>query len=201
MLKKWLGVAGMLVLVLGIAASAGANLIQNGDFQGGVLSPWVGTNAFISNDPSATALGMQGYYASLGPGNATLLQKLDFSGMDATKVAVSFDWFLASPSGSVDEIGAFAMLGGQSIFITSWKQGLEGELYGHYEGLLNFAPGSTGLLEFYLGPGFFWQPNFGVAGVDNVSVTPVPEPATLLLLGSGLVGLGGVAWRRNRKNR
>ena len=32
-------------------------------------------------------------------------------------------------------------------------------------------------------------------GLDNVSVTKVPEPGTLGLLGAGLIGL---AWRRRR---
>ena len=36
------------------------------------------------------------------------------------------------------------------------------------------------------------------AFLDNVSISAVPEPTTLLLVGAGLIGFAAVAGRRNR---
>jgi hypothetical protein len=66
----------------------------------------------------------------------------------------------------------------------------------HFSAVISDLAGSSGTLYFDLWDGDDdW---FSMAYVDNVRINPVPEPATILLLGAGLAGLGGFVRKKKR---
>ncbi len=144
---------------------------------------------FTSGDPSETGLGL----AALDPENEIVVKsmvQLDLANLIAhglTDPIISM--------GSVQAGESFAVFG------TNTAADAGGTPSG------TFLNGGTGLpviqtfsLSGYPSDRFIWitATKTDVLLLNGLTST-VPEPSTLLLLGSGLLGLGGIVWRRKQK--
>ena len=118
------------------------------------------------------------HYIQVGPSWGTHWFSISFNEVPIT--SVSFDWGVESNAFHAYADGVEFFSQGSGV----WSSGNSGT-YSFASPVTTLKFSNSGLSEIE---------------VDNLNVTPVPEPATMLLLGSGLIGLAGIGRKKFKKS-
>jgi len=187
-LKKLCSIIFIAVAILfGIAGTSGAALV-NGDFSAG-SSSWdytVGETTFVNG---TAVLGMP------GTGFTSILsQAFDPEGASAMSIAFDYQWQINAP---IKE-DTFSFFVEQNNTVWLLNEGSGSATFNVTQSLsflVTVDPSSLFTVGFRLDE--VNASNGTRVVIDNVSAAPVPVPAAVWLLGSGLLGLIGFRRKRN----
>ena len=193
--KTLLVIVAATLLLLCAPMAFGQNLVSNGSFESGSFSGWTTGGNFEDTEVVSGAFydysgAQQGnFYAVLGPvgSDGTLSQTLATS----PGTTYTFSFWLASVGDSPSDFSA-SWDGNQVLSLTNPNTGANWSLF-------SFTETGTGSDTI----SFSFRDDPAYIGLDNISVVAqtgtTPEPSSLLLMGSGVIGLAGVIRRKFRR--